>query len=420
MTTLLTPVDLSAAVQAGPRVFRKQVLAMRDIDYPMPDGTTRSVSFNREYLTDLAESYKAGAYDMVPFQLAGPDNRHNEDPRNYGGRVLGAEVTDDGLDVIVELSEDTAALVEKTGGRLGVSARIKEQLEHVDGRKFKRAIRHVLGTLDPRMQGLRPWEPVVDLSREDGDDVVDLSAFTYRGEMTMARIDTSRLTDDDVAQLESFAAASGIDLSVEYDDEPDLSGDEPERFAGDDAQDQLEDTADDDETDETDDESTGGENPVDEPLTDEELDALLDAEVAALMADESVSLSADDVDDDTLDLAAGMVGTADDETQVHRRDAATSRYQLARERYSRAGVPPFLLDLARPILEVAEDDTTSLDLASPATGDPIDVRGIVVGLLDAFRGTVDLSTETGHSHHDEAGEQTQTSADAWTDYLENN
>lgn len=413
MTTLLTPVDLSAAVQAGPRVFRKQVLAKRTIDYPLPDGTTRTVAFDDAYLTDLAESYKAGAYDMVPFQLAGPDNRHNEDPRNYGGRVLGAEVTEDGLDVIVELSEDAAALVEKTGGRLGVSARIKEQLQHVDGRTFKRAIRHVLGTLDPRMTGLRPWEPI-DLSRDDGDDVVDLSTFTYKGE-TVARI-TSSLTAAELEQLESFAANAGIDLSVEYDDEPDLGsdeGDEPEHFAGDDAQDELDDHEGDEDTD---DESTGVDDTVDnvEPLTDEELDALLDAEIASL------SLSNDDDTDDTLDLASGMVADADDETQVHRRSAATARYELARERYGKAGVPPYLLDLARPILEVDEHDTTSLDLASPATGDPIDVRGIVVGLLDAFRGTVDLSTEAGHAHHDADGEHTETVADAWSNYLENN
>ena len=92
MTTLQAPVDLSSATRVGPRVYRKQVLAKRTIDYPLPDGTTKQVTFDDDYLTDLANAYKAGAYDLVPFQLADGANRHNEDPRQYGGRVIGTSL----------------------------------------------------------------------------------------------------------------------------------------------------------------------------------------------------------------------------------------------------------------------------------------------------------------------------------------
>lgn len=412
MTTLLAPIDLSAAVQAGPRVFRKQVLEKRTIRYPMPGGERREVAFDDAYLRDLAASYNAGAYDLVPFQLATPANEHNEDPRNYGGRVIGLEVTDTGLDAILELTEDTASLVERTGGRLGVSARIKEALEHVDGRRFKRAIRHVLGTLDPRMTGMGPWQ-AVDLSTDDGDVVLDLSRAAYQGDtMTRPTLDLSNLDPEAAEQLESFAAANGLEVDVVLPegvagDEPDLDDDEQDDEHDDDELDGTDEDTTDDEGDEGDDEV--------EPLSDAELDALLDAEVAAMAG---ADLSADVDDDETLDLAAGIIAGASDEVQTARRETAEARYELARERYGAGGVPPYVLELCRPVLELGED-TTELNLSSPATGDPIDVRGIVTGLLDAMSGTVDLSTETGHGHTSEDGEQ-DDAARAWTDYLENN
>lgn len=394
-TTVLTPFDLAAPTQAGPRVYRKQVLKKGRINYPLRGGGKRVVEFTDEYLRDLAAAYTGGAYDTVPFQLAGPDNAHNEDPRNYGGRVIGAEVTPEGLDLILELAEDTAELVERTGRRLGVSARIKEQLEHVDGRRFKRAIRHVLGTLDPRMTGMSPWEPV-DLAHNDTDEVVDLSDLTYMEDRIMprGRLDLAALADEDAEALTSYAIAAGIDLSEaleDDDDEPDLGSDATPPAADDEL----------------------------EPLSDEELDALLDAAVADAGADdrelEPLTLS-EEAGLDDLDLAAGLSSDAHDDAAVARRDAAEARYELARERYGAAGVPPAALDLARPILELAEDDDT-LELSSPATGDAIDVHGIVVGLLDTIKGTVDLSGELGRGHEDDDGEAETDLADRWTDYL---
>lgn len=416
MTVIQGPVDLSAATRTGPRVYRKQVLDLRTIDYPLADGSKRTVAFDDAYLTDLAEAFTAGAYDLVPFQLADPANRHNEDPRQYGGRVLGVEKTADGLDVILELSEEAAELVERTGRRLGVSARIKEALEHVDGRKFSRAIRHVLGTLDPRMQNLRPWEPV-DLSAETDPDVIDLTGYTYQQEgTTMPRIiDLSTLTDDDREALESFVAANGIDLSDTEpdDDEPDVEpdqDDEPE--------------TDDEEQDEADeDEEEGSDEP--DAITDADLEALIDAEL------EGVSLSTPDVPfadvndlsdpaEADLDLAAGIVGVTSDERQADREENASLRFQLAAQELARKGVPPHLIDLAAPVLSLTDDQADQLDLSSPATGEAIDVRGIVRDMLDAVAGTINLSTEDGYGHETEPDEKVQTLASAWTEYLENN
>ncbi len=407
MTVLQAPIDLSAATRVGGRIYRKQVLRKGPIDYPMPDGSKRRVVFDDEYLTDLASAYTAGAYDLVPFQLAGPRNDHNEDPRQYGGKVIGAEVTDDGLDLILELAEDTAELVERTDRKLGVSARIKESLEHVDGRTFKRAIRHVLGTLDPRVQGLRGWEPI-DLSAEADPEVVDMSDYRYDQEGgTMPRIiDLSQLSEEDAEALESFAALNGIELS-----EPEPEGDDPDELEDEPADDDQEgdEPEDDDEGDETDEERASGDDEG--PITDDELEALIDREL------EDVSLSAE-VDDDTLDMAAAT--TDGDERAADRAELARLRYESQGAEWARKGVPPFIISLAEPVLSLSDDQAEHLDLASPATGEPIDVRGIVTDMLDAVAGTIDLSGEAGYGHETEPDEQVTDLASRWTEYLENN
>lgn len=420
MTQLQAPIDLSSATRVGPRVYRKQVLEKRTIQYPMPDGTTREVVFDDQYLRDLADAYNDGAYDLVPFQLATPGNAHNEDPRNYGGRVLGAEVTEDGLDLILELAEDTAELVERTGRRLGVSARIKA-VQHVDGRRFKRAIRHVLGTLDPRMQNLKPWEPVVDLSADDDEPLLDLSRYTDQQEGTTMpkNIDLSALDNEDVERLLNLAALEGIDLSaavdgddspwIEDSDAPVLEDDEPNE--GDDDPEGAEDAEEgDEEGDDEPDDAQDGDDDGD-AITDAELEALLDAEL------NGVELSAEDDDPDGLDLAAD--GIAGEERVVQRDEAAELRAQLAAQEYARRGIPAHIVDLAAPVLGMSDDQADALDLSTP-DGAVIDVRGVVRGMLDAVAGTIDLSTETGYGHETEPDEQVTDLATAWTDYLENN
>jgi hypothetical protein len=394
-------------------VYRKQVLAKRRINYPMSDGTKRVVEFDDAYLTDLADSFKAGAYDLVPFQLATPQNQHNEDPRNYGGRVLGVEQTADGLDVILELSEDAAELVERTGRKLGVSARIKESLERVDGRTFKRAIRHVLGTLDPRMVDLRPWEPV-DLSNDDPTDLIDLTGYTYQGGNTMPRyIDLSTLSDEQAEALESFAALTNIDLSeTTPEQQPEGPDDTPDE--GDKGDDQGDDTPDEDTPEEDAADDKGDDTPED-GLTDEELEALIDAELSSV---ELSNLDGPDDGPDPIDLAAGLLANAGMDDSPEAPATPNRLFQLTAHQYAAKGVPPALLDLAEPILSLEPDDD-ALDLATP-TGESVNVRGIVTAMLDAVAGTIDLSGEAGYGHETEPDERVKTQAAAWTEYLENN
>lgn len=435
MTVLQAPLDLSSATRVGPRTYRKQVLAKRSIDYPMPDGSTQHVDFDDAYLRDLAAAYNEGAFETVPFQLA---DRHTDDPKHYGGRVVGAEVTEDGLDLILELSADSAELVEKTDRRLGVSARIVPQ-RTADGRTYVRAIRHVLGTFGPRITGLRGWEPVMDLAADEAGPIIDLTGHPYTQEgSTMPRmLDLSTLPADQLEALESFAALTGIDLAAADPDvevetvttvttpDDDQEGDEPD---GDDGEQEDEDGDEPDESDDDEEDEEDGDEA--EGITDDDLEALIDAELAGATVtggDESddLALSADDLDgDDALDLAAGLVGVVSDERQVTREtftdESAGLRFEVAAARLARKGVPPHLIDLAAPVLALSDDDADALDLASPVGGAAVDVRAIVRDMLEASAGTIDLSSESGYGHETEPDEQVQQLASAWTEYLANN
>lgn len=426
MTQVQAPIDLSTATRVGPRTYRKQVLSKRSIDYPMPDGSKQRVDFTDEYLRDLAAAYTEGAYDVVPFQLATGKNEHNEDPRNYGGRVVGAEVTDDGLDLILELSEEADELVQRTGGKLGVSARIKP-VQHVDGRTFKRAIRHVLGTLDPRMTGLRDWQPVVDLSHDDDGPVLDLSGLNYtpqEGSTMPETLDLSSMTREQREGLETWAAANDVDLSEPAPEpdpvEPPSPDTGPETGGGvvtPEEAEQPDDEYDDEPTmvreplDSEDDEQDDDEGSETGDITDAELDALLDAELASA----DVALSSDD--DDALDLAETLTEPAPG--GADRNEVADMRFRLASQEYARRGVPPHLIDLAEPILALSDAEAAGLDLSSP-TGEAIDVPGIVRGMLDAVAGTIDMSNETGYGHETEPGDQQDAITQDWLEYLNNN
>ena len=409
MTTILAPVDLSTAVKTGPRVYRKQLLRKGTIDYPTPDGKTRRVVFDDKYLTDLAAAYRDGAYDNVPFILAGADNAHTMDPTRLRGYLRSVEVTEDGVDGILELSEDAAALVDLSGGKLGVSPRIKP-VQHMDGRAYPNAINHVLGTLDPRMQGptlgLRDWEPV-DLSSGDDGTVIDLTDSTYRTEGGPTMLDLSALDPEDVDALRSFAAANGIDLAAAGDDEPTP---DPEPEADPEPEPEPAEDPDADADPEPDPEDSDGEG---EPISDEDLMALIDGELA------DMGLSAPDDGTDALDLAAGLVANGADATQVAQADAAPLRGQLAARDYVAAGVPPHMVDLATPVLALSDGDADALDLSAP-DGSPVNVRKVVTDLLDAAKGTIDLSGEHGHGADDDETVERETAAASWVDHVRTN
>jgi hypothetical protein len=192
-----TPFSQVVAQKQGSDTWRKRLLPVGQIEYK-----GRVLTFDRRYLDGLAQAFNARAYDQVPFQLADTGNNHTNDPERYRGEVQRMDVQSDGLYVTVKTTPAGNAVLE-SNPRLGVSARIVEDYSRSDGEYYPVAVQHVLGTLDPRVTGLGPWERV-ELSNEfEPDMIIDLSTATFAAEATQegGTINMPELDADQSARL---------------------------------------------------------------------------------------------------------------------------------------------------------------------------------------------------------------------------
>jgi hypothetical protein len=398
-TATLTPMDFSRMEKVGKRAFRKQILKKETITYK-----GQKIAFDDKMLAELAKNFNRGAYDQVPFQFADGANQHNEDPRNYSGELIKVELTADGLDGIFSLTPEGAKVV-KRNPKLGVSARIMDMVQHADGRKFGRSIRHVLATMNPRITGMTPWQ-VVDLSEDEETEVVDLTAETNQGRTTMAtkskakakgrsvsvntadgttEIDLSELTDDEFQAL--------LDLSVESgtvdDDE-----DEDEDVV--DVTDDLDDDEDEEEEDEDDDESDDDEEDEDDetdlsapPFLDDTTDATKPKKGKKGKVPPAFAKKAVKAKRRGKKSVVKPPVTAD--LSVLDRYAA-NEWEREKRNLIRDGVPPFILDLAAPLL--SKHETAMVDLSNDES---VDASKIVRDLVEGMKGIVDIKPELGHS-----------------------
>lgn len=333
----LTPTSDGGAVELSRTLFRKKILPKGTIDYK-----GRKIVFDDAYLTDLARSFHDGAYDQVPYMLADKDNAHTMDPERFRGEIKGVEVAEDGLYGTFELSTEAAALV-KENPKLGVSARIVEGYSRADGKTFKRAMQHVLGTLDPRIPGLGAWTEVALSGYDSSDEVLDLTAAQFEGDETVAKKDDGDLIDG-LTRGEYEALLASLDLD---DDEMDTGGD-----LGD----------------ESDDTDTGA-----------------DTDSGRQLAGAGASLSNDH--SAAIELANTEIATL--KTQL-----AADRFNADKREYVQKGVPPALVELARPILEAP--DGFVLDFSNTG-GETVDAAAVVRKLLDSAVGYLDIAKERGHA-----------------------
>lgn len=363
-TAILTPLDFSQPVKAGRRRFWKQILPVTSIDY---DG--QKIDFNEEFHKDLELSHREGAYDQVPLVFADAGNRHNMDPRNFGGEVLDVQYRgrDQGTWALIEADRDAERAIKKNP-RLGVSARIVQGIQKADGRSFKRAINHVLLTMNPRVSGMEPWQ-AVDLSNgEDADiEVVDLTAEHYMEGTEMARktvkrtadgqIDLSALSDDEFQRLLDLAATEA-EADEDEDEEEEVDPDEVE-------------------------------NPTTTP-------AAKKKKSKTKITVEKESEGDDDEEEDEEEISEADLSEAVARTATHATvrsmqiDLAEQRWQNDRGEYLRAGVPPFLLDLAAPVMK--QPEAMTIDLSE---GETVDATAIITKMLDGAKGLVDLTDEKG-------------------------
>lgn len=189
MTTIISPLLGEEAIKLSEKkgIYRKQILPRGKFNY---DGEV--IDFD-QIGKDAKAAFEAGALDQVPFQLADGGNNHNWKPENYRGDVKNIELADDGVYATFDFSHhpDMIDLIEKNP-KFGVSAQIERNLKRGDGKEFSHAFSHVLGTLNPRVTGMKPWEALT-LSKTD-DEVIDLTDV----EVTSAVTDTKKTEDETV------------------------------------------------------------------------------------------------------------------------------------------------------------------------------------------------------------------------------
>lgn len=220
---IISPLLREEAIQLSQSkgLYRKQILPRGKFNY---EGEV--IDFD-QIAQDAKEAFDQGALDQVAFQLAESSNRHNFDPKNYRGEIKAIELAEDGTYAICDFSHypDMQELVTKNP-KFGVSAQIERNLKRGDGKEFRHAFSHVLGTLNPKVTGMKPWEALA-LSKTD-DEVIDLTDV----EVTSAVTDTKKKDEESVTLskteydrfkgfLDSLDAAETLNLSNEdSDDKP--------------------------------------------------------------------------------------------------------------------------------------------------------------------------------------------------------
>lgn len=401
-----TPMDFSVAEKVNKRTFRKQILKKGTINYK-----GQKIDFDDDLLKELRRNFNRGAYDQVPFQFADGKNQHNEDPRNYSGELVGIELTADGVDGIFNLTAEGIKAIKKNP-RLGVSARIMDAVEHADGRKFGRSIRHVLATMNPRLTGMRPWQ-AVDLSEDEETEVVDLTAETIQGRNTMATkkkaAPKSRRSSKGVVSVKTAEGTTDIDLSALSDEEfqglLDLAAESREDEDDDgveDVTDDLDDEDDEEDDDDLDDDESDDDDDEEEDEEDEETDLsvppfLDDAatdktgkgkkgkkgKVPPAFAKKSVTATRRSKKSTKKAVTADL-------SLVER--LASNEWERERRQYARAGVPPHMLDLAAPIL--SQHEAVMVDLSND---EQADAGQVLRDMLDAAKGFIDIKPELGHT-----------------------
>lgn len=409
-----TPLVQSDTIELGNRVYRKQVLPIGELNYK-----GRKLKFTPEYLRNVAAAFRRQAFDTVPIMLSDRDNSHTMALTAGGGEVMGLDVDETadkpGLYATVRLPKQAEGVVEDNR-KVGVSVRIKENYERGDGEFFPAAMQHLLLTWDPRVTGMAPWEPV-DLSDDDGE-LLDLSGLTWNteekegnpmpqntpaeGAGSDGAPDTAPARDNDALfqeflewQASRNGQADTVEVPVADDAEADAQGAE----GADTAQAEGQDDADSAQAAEG---AGPGFTAADVGISDDEFEEIAanalfgvtddgadrqPAEVAASSDDDAVELSNADRDEryQALELSNRQLRQRLDAADYER-----ERAQIVRS----TGVPPHIVDLARPLLEGSGH---SVELSN---GEDVDAGEIVRGVFQQLGSTLkllDLSQEIGQA-----------------------
>lgn len=378
--TVFTPRMTSDLAETSEKLtYWKQILPEGVIHYKA-DGQDRQINFDKAYHRDVIAEFHEKAVDQTCFQLATPDNAHGHDfdPERQRAEVVDMATLDDlppdvaekvehkpGLYAKMRFFSKKAAKSVQENPNLGVSARVRENFTRADGKFVKRAVIHVLGTIDPRVTGMSAWQ-AADLSYDpDHGYVLDLSESHYEGNpMAGSKSKTTNEGDAAIPSDEEIGAMSDEELA-EF-----IATGLAQLNGGDDGDDTDDDEGDDDGDDTDDDDSSA-----------------VDGER------ETVGASLSNAAQAAIDLANSQAQAANARANEALRRQAAAEYKEYRTTMIAAGVPPTDIDMAKPIL--ARPDDMVIDLSNEGS-DNVNASKIIRDLLDARKGTIDMSAEAGH------------------------
>jgi hypothetical protein len=383
-----TPVATGKAKKIGKGLWRKQVLPTGEFQVG-----GRRLSFTPDYHRAVAQAFQDAAYDTVPTMLADKTNDHTMAVLDEGGEVLALEAEDDGLYATVKLSNAANEKVENNP-RLGVSVRIRENYDRSDGKFYPAAMQHLLLTWDPRIAGMKPWEPI-DLSNSAADAlVIDLSAATYEAPSTTptneGEPNMADLTPDELAQVRAALPLlqrleeSGQDVAPPADPPAavDESDDEEfERIAA-----EIFGDLDDDDTDpgqdgdQPDDGQDDGQDGQDGQDGGQDGNAPADQTPATVAASNDPAGSGDYLEMSNAARDADRERILELSNQLNAANYEKERDQLVRA----TGLPPSIIDLARPVLE------GSRNVVELSNGSSVDAGEVVRKVLAAVGEKVQL------------------------------
>lgn len=364
---VLTPFTRGQAQQTGSR-WRKKLLPVGEINYK-----GRVLKFTRDYLSGLVEAFRDRAYDQVPFQLADDKNTHTNDPERTRGQIADMTLEPDGLYIELDPTERGKTVLTENPG-LGVSARIVEGYDRSDGKFFPRAIQHVLGTLDPRIPGMGGWEAVA--AANDVTITLDLSGESFAGDGKESGMPD--LDDDQQAKLAKLLGLDADKLAA-------LIGTLPEGTAPDPAS------------------LNGGEDPEGGDPEDEALAAMIDQMSDEELAEWEAALEAEETGEPepaaltaeaamALELASAQGDENARQLGIIQAQLDTERWQGERRKLVAGGVPPFIADLAQPLLQGAGH---VVDLANGTSVDAGQIMRKVLAEYAKVTQSLDLGAELG-------------------------
>lgn len=386
-TEVCTPFGTPSPIElSSDGLYRKQILRFCTIDYQGRDGQRRKITFDEDYGRDLVQAFKDGAFEQVPFQLADGDNRHNNSPLLTGGEAVALALSKDGsgVDAVLKLNHQGRRAVE-LNRKLGVSARILENVT-LGGKPYPRAVQHVLGTVDPQVRGMRPWEQVdsVDLSSGTVSESLDLSTATYERSVDMPNGTGDTVTLELAAPLAELLRKPGTAerLAAMLEEDEGL-----EALA-----DQLGDLLDEDE------------DPDEDEQDDEDED------------DEDVALSGPTAE--AIELATAQTSALESRVVELTNQLTEQRLAAETAHFQREGLAPAILEAAAPLLAVESGALELSNGVGPAVDPGAVIRDVLNSVLELSQSghlIVDLSGEAGTT---EAGDPAASKRDAllnaWT------